>query len=508
MRKNKKLKLLLISFFSLLLIGNIFSSCESEKDFTKQTGKGKLVVKRCSMKDATLQSDLKLHHAVDKLKNLQTNLLLNASTSAKMIYEENSGLFYDDEKGIYVSKDGKESYTFPVIQIDSDEKVENITFNKNDNDEYDIYLVKYDFTKEDINNIPKEVLSQREVKLYTLVKDGIENSEEMIMCYRVEVLVFQEYPLDEGELTGNFGYEWEWVTLYQECISYHGGGGIGGGSGGGGGGGTTGGGTIGGGGGSGGGGGTTGGGTTGGSGSDPAVLTSAVIDEIKPRIFPCLTADKLLEIFPNASLATRNKVANFVQIYGNYFGIDSKEKLQHFLSQIGGETAGLTQFGGEGMNYTTAARLVLIYPSKFTLTGEPGKVDPTPYLHNPQGLANFVYCCKYGNGNEASGDGWNYKGKGFMQLTWKANYDSYHDYLTNIGLGWWYTSPNDLNSADGLHAVLSAMWYFKNKVMDKITIDENTSVKKVTRRINSGLKGLNERTQFFNLAKEKIDCDQ
>jgi putative chitinase len=503
---DKNLKIFLICLLVAL------SSCEAEKDFTTEAGKGKLVVKHCSMKDVSMQSNLKLHQAVDKLKSIQANQMLNANNNptAKMIYEENSGLFYDDEKGVYVSKDGKDSYNFPVIQTNSNEKIENITFNKNVNNEYDIYLVKYDYTKEDLNNFSKAVLSQREVKYYPLVKDGVEYpiEEQWFVCtHTVTTTTYTE--VHEGEGPGGTGLVFVCVVSISESFNCiygwdNGGGGSGGGGGDGG-----------------------GGGGGGGDGTYPtnppptnpppsenpdgSILAAAVVtidDDALPRKFPCLTAASLLDVFPNASLATRNKIANYVQIYGAYFGIDTKEKLQHFLGQIGGETAGLTQFGGEGMNYTNAARLVTTYPSKFTLTGEPGKVDPTPYLYNPQGLANFVYCCKYGNGDEASGDGWNYNGKGFMQLTWKANYDGYQEYLTSIGLGWMYVGPDSLNSPDRLHAVLSAMWYFKNKVLNKMTIDENTSVKKVTRKINSGLKGLTERTQFFNKAKEKINCDK
>jgi hypothetical protein len=178
MKKAKKIKLLLICLFNLLLIGNIFSGCESEKDFTKAIEKNKLIVKHCSMKDVSLQSNLKLHKAIDKLKGLQTHLLesqLNASS--KMVYDENSGLLYDDEKGIYVSKDGKESYNFPVIQADSNEKIENITFNKNNQNEYDVYLVKYDYTKEDLQIFSREELAQRDQEYFPLIKEGIVYNE-------------------------------------------------------------------------------------------------------------------------------------------------------------------------------------------------------------------------------------------------------------------------------------------------------------------------------------------
>jgi putative chitinase len=127
-------------------------------------------------------------------------------------------------------------------------------------------------------------------------------------------------------------------------------------------------------------------------------------------------------------------------------------------------------------------------------------------LNNPEGLANFVYAGNIGNGNEATGDGWTFRGRGSMQLTGRANYEGYQNYLASIGLGWWYTSPANLSDPNGIQSVLSAMWYFKSRVLDKMTIDAGTTVKKVTREINSGKKGLAKRKNYFNKAKVKLNC--
>ncbi|WP_133242658.1 hypothetical protein [Flavobacterium psychrotolerans] len=91
-----------------------------------------------------------------------------------------------------------------------------------------------------------------------------------------------------------------------------------------------------------------------------------------------------------------------------------------------------------------------------------------------------------------------------MQLTGRSNYEGYHNYLTRIGLSNFYQEPDNISS--GLHSVLSAMWYFKYRVLDKMTIDANTSVKDVTKKINSGLKALDKRESFFESAKNKINC--
>jgi len=98
------------------------------------------------------------------------------------------------------------------------------------------------------------------------------------------------------------------------------------------------------------------------------------------RNLPCVTANSLSKVFPNAPLSYRNIVANDIQVYGQFFGIDTAEEVQQYLAQVGAETGGLTTLNvTENLNYSTASRLVTVWPSKFSLTGEPGKVDRTLY---------------------------------------------------------------------------------------------------------------------------------
>jgi hypothetical protein len=217
MKKNKmQCCQFLIGMFCLFLIGFTFSSCETEKDFAKHN---KIIVKKFSMKDVNLRLDFKLNEALNYLKRLQAKSL-QQNCNAKLVYDEKSGLYYDDEKGLYVLKDGKESYTFPIIESDTTEKLKNITFNKNSSNEFDIYIVKYDFTKEDLNNYTKEALASREVKYQALLKNGVEYPVEVqwMVCIYVQAYV-QVFPIDQGELTGNNGNDWTWVTVSSTCYS-------------------------------------------------------------------------------------------------------------------------------------------------------------------------------------------------------------------------------------------------------------------------------------------------
>jgi hypothetical protein len=220
MKKNKaQFYKLQIGLLCMFLIGTTFISCEAEKDII--VSDGKMIVKQCSMKDANLQSNSKLKQAVNKLKSIQSsnNFHVKADVNSKLVYDEKLGLFYDDEKGIYVKKDGKESYNFPIIQTDDTEKIKNITFNKNAFNEYDIYLVKYDYTKEDTRNYSKEALAQREVKYQAILKNGVEYPIES-QWYICVITTTTETWSEEHE---GFTYICVTVIVSTECESGGGG---------------------------------------------------------------------------------------------------------------------------------------------------------------------------------------------------------------------------------------------------------------------------------------------
>lgn len=228
---------------------------------------------------------------------------------------------------------------------------------------------------------------------------------------------------------------------------------------------------------------------------------------IKNDITRCLTKKMLNDVFPNATDDTKTKLLNVIRNYAYLFDINTKEELCQFLGQAAGETDGFTTLNAtEDLNYTTSARLRKTFRGKFSLTN-PNLPNGDDYLNNPEKLANYVYSGIIGNGSVASGDGWKYRGRGVLQLTGKANYQAFGNYMTNIGLGWWYNNdPNNLTNADGIMAILSGMWYFKTRVLNKMEVNENTPVKKVTREVSPGSNSLQKRTKYYNAAKLKINC--
>ena len=231
-----------------------------------------------------------------------------------------------------------------------------------------------------------------------------------------------------------------------------------------------------------------------------------VMEPIKSPI-DCLTVSKLGEIFPNASLVNKTKFLTLMKTYAAQFGIDTKEEIAHFLAQVGGETGGINLLNQEeNLDYNDPQRLIQVYSRKFSYTN-PNLENPNNYLHNPQALANYVYCCVNGNGDRDSGDGWNYRGRGAFQLTFKDNYMAYANYIQNNNINVTYNGPNDLSNSNGIHALLSGLWYFKTNILDKTNI-ENVSSDKVTRYVNPGAKKgmLKERQNYFNLTLSKLNC--
>ena len=153
----------------------------------------------------------------------------------------------------------------------------------------------------------------------------------------------------------------------------------------------------------------------------------------------------------------------------------------HFFGQTGHETAAFKLFS-ENLNYS-ASGLSKIFGRYF-----PGDLEKE-YARKPEKIASRVYGNRMGNGDEESGDGWKYRGRGALQLTGKNNYTAFSKYLDK---------PEILDNPDLVsneYAFESAMFFFdKNNlwsICDK-GIDSNT-ITKLTRRINGGTNGLEHR---------------
>lgn len=168
------------------------------------------------------------------------------------------------------------------------------------------------------------------------------------------------------------------------------------------------------------------------------------------------------------------------------FGITTNLRLAHFLAQCALESTNFTATV-ENMNYS-AQRLLQVFPKYFK------NVDVNDYARNPQKIGSRVYANRMGNGDEASGDGFKFRGRGYIQLTGKNNYTSFSQFI-----GEDCVADPDLVATK--HPLASAGFFFNSNNIWAICdqgADDGT-VTKVTKAVNGGTHGLAERLQNFKL---------
>lgn len=140
-----------------------------------------------------------------------------------------------------------------------------------------------------------------------------------------------------------------------------------------------------------------------------------------------------------------------------HYGITSDRDLANFLSQVQIETGNWTR-ATENMNYSNAQKIHKTFTTNF-----PTPESAEPYVGKPVELANRAYANRNGNGDEASGDGWRYRGRGFLQLTGRGVYAlagrEIHPNNPNI-----YVEKPWLLSSNPREAAIASVWYFKRRV--------------------------------------------
>lgn len=167
------------------------------------------------------------------------------------------------------------------------------------------------------------------------------------------------------------------------------------------------------------------------------------------------------------------------------FGVNTPLRLAHFLAQCGHESGGfrLTQ---ENLNYS-AKGLMGIFKKYF-----PTEAIANAYARKPEKIANKVYASRMGNGPEASGEGFKFRGRGFIQLTGKQNYTAFDA-----------TVPESIVDNPDLVAskypLASAAWFWNKNGLNAIADQGATTevVTKCTKRVNGGTIGLADRIKHF-----------
>ncbi len=154
-----------------------------------------------------------------------------------------------------------------------------------------------------------------------------------------------------------------------------------------------------------------------------------------------VTSEQLLAIMPHARDADRTAAVGPLNDAMDAHGIDSAPKRAAFLAQVAVESQELRTVE-EGLTYTHEDRLQLVFGRKYF----PTLASATPYVRNPKKLANYVYALK--NGNKFDNDGWDFRGRGYIQVTGRGNY-------REVG---YENNPDALLTPTGAAASAAAYW--------------------------------------------------
>lgn len=201
------------------------------------------------------------------------------------------------------------------------------------------------------------------------------------------------------------------------------------------------------------------------------------------------TPQQLQHALPQAKPDNIAKYIDCINDAMEEFSIDEPECQAMFIAQCGHES-GMLSAVVENLNYG-AKGLQGIFKKYF-----PTQELALQYERKPQMIANRVYASRMGNGDESSNDGWNYRGRGLIQLTGKSNYiacgnDLQYDLLAD---------PGYLEIPEG--AARSACWFWWSRKLNQLA--RKGDIKECTRRINGGYIGLDERVHLWHLAREAL----
>jgi putative chitinase len=164
--------------------------------------------------------------------------------------------------------------------------------------------------------------------------------------------------------------------------------------------------------------------------------------------------------------------------------LSTPARIAAFVAQCGHESDSF-RFMEENLNYK-AESLMRTWPAHFN------EENAQEYAHQPERIANRAYANRMGNGDEESGDGWNYRGRGWLQTTGKKGYEELSDVL-HIDF---VSSPDVVATPEG--AAMSAAVYWDKHNLNRFV--DNNDFAGLTRAINGGTLGLSDRMDRFNHA--------
>lgn len=202
------------------------------------------------------------------------------------------------------------------------------------------------------------------------------------------------------------------------------------------------------------------------------------------------TLDQLRQLIPNAAGGVNAWYEGLSDALPQY-EIVTPERVAAFIAQCAHESGGFRMME-ENLNYK-AATLTKLWPKRY-----PAGVAEQ-YAGKPQAIANKSYGGRMGNGDEASGDGWKYRGRGILQLTGKDNYRACSKFLFSDDT--LLDNPDIL--LDAYYATHSACWFWNANKLNQYA--DNGDFVTMTKRINGGTIGLDDRIKHYKHALDVLN---
>ena len=200
-----------------------------------------------------------------------------------------------------------------------------------------------------------------------------------------------------------------------------------------------------------------------------------------------ITQDQFQKITNIKDVTKLTNVYNSLIETFNKFNINTTQRISHFLAQVMVESEDFSAVV-ENLNYSAHA-LLATFPSHFTAA------EAQAYARQPEKIANRAYANRMGNGDEASGEGWKFRGRGYIQCTGKANYSGFGKEL-GIDL---INHPELLEQPE--YAMLCAGAYWNDRNLNVVADKSGDDVTKITKAINGGTNGLATRQANYNSIK-------
>lgn len=200
-----------------------------------------------------------------------------------------------------------------------------------------------------------------------------------------------------------------------------------------------------------------------------------------------------LKLLQEASGVTPDGIfgPNTFKAASEYLDLPGDKASVHFFAQCGHETGNFKRFE-ENLNYSKEGLL-----STFGKYFDDESAEA--YARQPEKIANRVYASRMSNGDEESGDGWKFRGRGAIQLTGRFNYQKFAEYMHDIMI---VRRPDRVSEE---LSFIAAGWFFdKNGIFDMCTDFEEETIKKITKKINGGYNGLDHRIELTNKYKGYI----